>query len=402
MRCRSERTRVLTGAFRMLALLGLGWVLPVQCEEDWLARSRAILDAVGGQPRPEWLDANPVISDARRQALETLQAAQKPQSFPVTPSDRYDQGQRTFVIYASTSLGEGGLLDILEEAAGCDDVVVVFRGMKPGQKLQDFIRELHALAKRFDANRQPHIAIDPNRFRAAGVAVAPTLTLEENGQVLVRVQGVTGIAWLKSRTDGRLGRPGNGAKALDLGAQGPTREIAEVDLIEEIQRRVAKIDWAAKKREALSHFWERAAFYELPEAREDRERLIDLTVTAPREVMAPDGTVIVRAGQRVNPLDKLPFTQRLVIFDATLPAQVELARRLGKEAVPRRVAYIVTRLDREAGWPGLEKIETALGAPVFLLTPDLRDRFRLERVPAIVEARDKVFVLREFKVGGAS
>ena len=391
MRCRSERS------LRLIAVALLSLCRPVQAEEDWLARSRVILNVLEHQARPTWLNGNPAAGDARRQAAEALREAQSTRPFEGTSPSSVDAraGRRTFVLYASTSLGEAGLLDILEEAAGRDDVLVVFRGMRPGQKVQAFIRELHALAKRFDEGRQPHIVIDPNRFRSAGVSVAPTLTLEENGQILAKVQGVIGTAWLQSKTEGKSG---GDSKPLDFRTQGPTHEIAEVDLIEELQHRVAKIDWAAKKREALARFWDHTTFYELPEATEDRLRQVDPTVTAPRDVTASDGTVIVHAGQRVNPLDQLPFTQRLVIFDATRPAQVELAKRLGREAGYSRVTYIATRLDRAAGWEGLEKIETDLGAPVYLLTPDLRDRFRLERVPAVVEAKDRRFVIREFKV----
>ena len=410
MRCRSKRTGHLRPiSFWVVALLELGWGCPVQAEEDWLPRSRAILDAAGRQSEPEWLNGNPSATDIRKQAMEALQAAQKPQ--PNVPASIISSGlvqpvtdpgldssavRKTFVIYASTSLGEAGLLDILEEAAGRDDVLVVFRGMKPGQKLQQFVREIHALVRRFGEGKQPHVIIDPNRFRHANVTVAPTLTLEENGKVLARVQGITGIQWLRSKTDGK---PGEKAKTQDFGSQGPTREIAEVDLIEEMQRRAAQIDWAAKKREALARFWEHTEFYPLPEATENRERLIDPSVTAPRDVTAPDGTMVVRAGQHINPLDRLPFTQRLVVFDTTSPAQVEIALKLGKEAAPRRVTYIATRLDRETGWNGLEKVETALSAPVYLLTPDLRDRFQLERSPATVEARGKAFAVREYKVG---
>ena len=429
MRCRSKRTGHLRPiSFWVVALLELGWGCPVQAEEDWLSRSRAILDAAGRQSEPEWLNGNPSATDIRRQAMEALQAAQKPQPNNV-PTSIIASGQvqpmtgsgldsssarKTFVIYASTSLGEAGLLDILEEAAGRDDMLVVFRGMKPGQKLQQFVREIHALARRFGEDKQPHVAIDPNRFRHTNVTVAPTLTLEESGKVLARVQGITGIQWLRSKTDGRLdngkqdkGNPSDGGigkppsgeiKTLDLGIQGPTREIAEVDLIEEMQRRAAQIDWAAKKREVLARFWEHTEFYPLPEATENRERLIDPSVIAPRDVTAPDGTLIVRAGQHINPLDRLPFTQRLVVFDTTSPAQVEIALKLGKEAAPRRVTYIATRLDRETGWNGLEKVETALSAPVYLLTPDLRERFQLERSPATVEARGKAFAVREFKM----
>ena len=40
-------------------------------------------------------------------------------------------------------------------------------------------------------------------------------------------------------------------------------------------------------------------------------------------------------------------------------------------------------------------MEDTLDAPVYLLTPDLRERFALERVPAFVESRGRVFVVAE-------
>ena len=48
-----------------------------------------------------------------------------------------------------------------------------------------------------------------------------------------------------------------------------------------------------------------------------------------------------------------------------------------------------------SGWEGLASVEDTLDAPVYLLTPDLRERFALERVPAFVESRGRVFVVAE-------
>jgi conjugal transfer pilus assembly protein TraW len=397
MRCRSERTTV----FTIMALLGLTAIGPIRAEEDWLARSRAILEAVNRQSRPTWLEANPATEEARRQAQEMLQSSPRAIPFPQSPSlpDGTEASGRQIVLYVSTSLGEAALDEIFDEAAGRRDVLVVFRGMKPGQKLPDFVRELHRSLQRFDASQLPQVLIDPNRFRSAGVSAVPTLTVEENGQVLARVRGLTGIAWFRSRTDRQIAK--EGSEPQDLGARGPTREITEVDLIEEMQRRIAGIDWAARKREAFARFWTSRTFYELPEATTDRERRIDPAVIAPWDVTAPDGTVIVRAGQRVNPLDKLPFRQRLIVFDATRPNQVVRAKQLGQEASERRVVYIATCLDRNQGWEGLTRLETELGAPVYLLTPDLRDRFQLEFVPAVLEAEDRWLLVREFRTGGA-
>jgi conjugal transfer pilus assembly protein TraW len=181
----------------------------------------------------------------------------------------------------------------------------------------------------------------------------------------------------------------------DLGVRGPVKPVTEPDLIEELQRRLAALDLGKLREQALARYWQRVAFVELPVASESRTREIDPTITAPREVSAADGTLLVHAGERVNPLDRLPFTQRLVVFDASDERQVATAQRLGREAGELRVVYLASRLDRRSGWEWLASVEDTLDAPVYLLTPEVRERFALERVPAFVEARGRVFVVAE-------
>lgn len=353
-----------------------GWA-----EEDWLTRSRAILEAAGEAERPAWLDANPHRDAAERQARETMKAAPKP-NLPglgtPTPGGDGLSGRRT-VIYVSAAMGHDALKALFEEAAGRSDVLIVFRGPRPGQKIPTFIAELRDLLK--DLDSAPNVGLDPHRFRTHGVTAVPEMMLEEQGRVLARVRGVSGLDWFRRQLD--AGRRG------DLGVQGPIESVAEIDLIQEMQRRLAAIDWQDKKRLALARFWDRGRFVELPEATETRERKVDLTVTAPRDLIAPDGTVVVRAGETVNPLDKRPFTLRLVVFDGTRPDQVETAARLGQETDGKRVVYITTRLEREDGWNALAALERRLENPVYLLTPEVRSRFQLERVPAVVEAEGK-------------
>jgi hypothetical protein len=71
------------------------------------------------------------------------------------------------------------------------------------------------------------------------------------------------------------------------------------------------------------------------------------------------------------------------------------AKRLGQEAGALQVTYLATRFERRLGWDGLTSVEDALDAPVFLLTPDVRARFALERVLAFVEARGNHFLVAE-------
>jgi len=181
----------------------------------------------------------------------------------------------------------------------------------------------------------------------------------------------------------------------DLGVRGPVKAVTEPDLIAELQRRLAVLDLEKLREHALERYWQRVAFEDLPVAAEPRTREIDPTITAPRDVHTADGTLLVRAGETLNPLDRLPFTQRLVVFDASDERQMATAKRLGREAGELRVTYLATRLERRLGWQGLTSVEDTLDSPVYLLTPDVRARFALERVPAFVEARGNHFLVAE-------
>lgn len=221
--------------------------------------------------------------------METLKHAPSPQPFAKPKRDQ----RRHYVLYASTSLGRTGLLNLFEAAAGRDDVLVVFRGIRDGQRVQEFIREIHGLAQTLDAQRVPSIELDPTRFQNAHIQVVPSLTVEEGDRVVAKVEGVTDIAWLEAQLKSR---PAPDDRVVDLGVHGDTQAIAELDLIKVMKTRMAGIDWTAKKREAQAHFWQKAELLSLAAAQQDRERLIDITVTAPRDVVTPAGQIIVRQG----------------------------------------------------------------------------------------------------------
>ena len=152
----------------------------------------------------------------------------------------------------------------------------------------------------------------------------------------------------------------------------------------------------ALRERAVTGFWKQARFEHLPAADRPRERLLDPTVQAKADIRHPDGRLIVRAGETLNPLERMTFSRRLVVFDATIPAQVAQARALGDAPGSGQALYLATRFERERGWDGFQAVEDGLDAPVYLLTPDLRARFALERVPSTVEARDGRFVVREY------
>lgn len=291
----------------------------------------------------------------------------------------------TLTVLVSRSLGAAQLKEIFAFAADTPLVRVAFRGVAEDESLMDFIRKIHGLLAGIEP--VPEVVLDPTPFAAAGVDIAPVLLAQGPDGELARVAGLADPQWLRSRV--LAGERG------DLGVQGPVKPVTEPDLIEELQRRLAALDLDKLREQAIARYWQRVAFQELPVAAEPRTREIDPTITAPRELRAADGTLLVRAGDTLNPLDRLPFTQRLVVFDASDERQLATAKRLGTEAGERRVLYLATQLERSRGWEGLASVEDALDAPIYLLTPDVRQRFALEWVPAFVEARGQVFVVAE-------
>jgi len=366
-------------------------------------QAQAIGSAAATAPRPAWLeqalDPNAAAAGEAlgRESLTRMQAT------PPAVSACRDLGQLcgadaatvksaanqapppgvTYTVFVTRALGAEALRAIFREAAGAD-VRIVFRGIAPGERLMDAIRAIHVLLDGIDP--LPNVEIDPTAFRDHAVETAPVIVAAGPDGVLARVTGLSAPDWLRQHIH-------TGARG-DLGVRGPVVAVSEPDLIEELQRRLAALDLGALRAAAIQRFWHRAPFEHLPTASEPRERTIDPTITAHADLTLPDGSRLIQAGQTVNPLAQLPFTQRLIVFDAADPGQVVTAQRLGEAAGPRPL-YLASGLDRTQGWDGLRAVEDRLDAPLYLLTPDVRTRFALERVPATVEAQGQVFLVRE-------
>ena len=304
-------------------------------------------------------------------------------------SKRRTSGRR-IEIHVSQAMGQAALEQVYELAAATG-AVVVFRGVPENATLGDVARRLRDVVS--DMSPPPAIELDPTRFRKFGTKSVPRLLLTDGDRLLATASGTTDVAWFEQRLrDGAAG---------DLGVFGSTTIVVERDLIEVMQERAAAYDFAAAKEQALARFWERARFFELPRAEVDRVRYIDPTVMLREDIRLPDGTPVAAAGTRVNPLEHLPFTQRLIVFDARDPDQVAFAARSASEVEgKRRVTLISTGLDRRDGWASLREVQNRLRGPVYLLPNDLAARLRIKRVPSVVEADGARLRIEEVAVAG--
>lgn len=369
----------------------------------------AIVSLVGNPEHPgsilsvlhEELIENPVVLDYVPDAAERLGL--------LTPEEEADAdplGNMTYV-FISFSLGEEELRELFARNAGKDDTALVLRGIPDGMTFGEGVKLIQGLAAQFDP--MPNVVIDPTLFRDFRIKAVPTVirVREKKSVVEVRKPGMkrtdtaellgkaTGLhsdVWIKSQLE--AGRKG------DFGQQGEVRGIAERDLIEVAKERVMKIDWEAKKERAAKRAWANLQYENLPTASKSVVRTIDPTILVEEDILDLNGNAIRRAGERVNPMDIRPLTLALIVFNPLVESELKVVEaelpRLKKEH-PEVMLLATDMVKDETGWDAYVRLTDRLDSHVYLLTPEVRERFLLRATPSIVTGDNerKLFVVRE-------
>ena len=295
------------------------------------AQAHAIAAEIEGQPLPEWLrasgtgtstsmgdvndvhgllqDARQRLSDGESQAAvcEALDAdCGLPRSDGEVAATTDSAQPRTFLVFVSRSLGDAQLRELFALGSGRSDMRILFRGVDEGESLIDFVAALRPLLEGLDP--PPTVLLDPTPFRTHGIMAVPTLVATGSGrEEQARVSGLASSRWLRAAL--AEGDAVTSATAVPL-------PISSSPICWRNFTNAWPARPAGNEGRRVERAFERLRFEPLPAAGEDRERLIDPTIIAAADIQLPDGTLLVRAGDTVNPLERLPFTQRLVVFDA--------------------------------------------------------------------------------------
>ncbi|WP_162997725.1 TrbC family F-type conjugative pilus assembly protein [Pseudomonas sp. LTJR-52] len=345
--------------------------------------------------------ANPSMDRAMGEATELVRSMEETdptlRAAKMEARKNETYAHHSMLLFVSLSLGKAALKEVFEMASERQDVVLVFRGVPEGMKLDEGMKHYQHLIAEYDP--LPNLVIDPTLYRDFKVVEVPTIIAMDDPahnefvdrKVLARVEGLSSPEWLEKQVaDGQTG---------DQGRRGPVMEIAEQDLIEMMQERVASVDWEAKKQAAVGRFWQKQQFNYIPPASHSRTRTIDPSVTVLQDLTGADGKVLMKAGTVLNPLDQVPFTQALVIFDPSVPGQMKILDRvlpeLAKQPNIRQLTYLATQMDKEQGWKGYTDLSNRFEAPVYLVTKEIIERFEIEHTPSIVTSDGKVFVVKE-------
>lgn len=301
---------------------------------------------------------------------------------------QHDDGPpAVYRVYVSRSMDPGVLKSIVEMARDHQDMDVVFRGLLPGEKINQLAVYLGSLAHLTHDGPLPRISLNPVAFREHHVTVVPTLEkLDRKGNVIASVRGLTSITWL----DDQIKHGAHG----DLGKYGPVLAIAEEDIEEVLKRQLAKIDLKGAARKSLQAFWSRQPTWPLTRATRDRTRQVDPSVTITDAITAPDGRVLAYPGQRLNPMDVMPFNLVVIVIDVRDPSELKFAASMVKHLGVTPVMVITTA---ETDWQSYQDHVVALGVPVYTLKQDIVDRFALEHIPSVVvSGKNKMLEVREY------
>lgn len=326
------------------------------------------------------------LGDAGRAAHGMVLQAEQEEAAGAAQPARYR-------LYVSRGMGEVALRSVIEVAKSNPDLVVVFRGVLPGEKVIDLVKYLSPMLEVEEGQPQPNVVIDPTAYQKQAVERVPRLErLDEEGGVIAAVHGVINPRYLEDRV--AAGERGVLADA------GPVSKIAEEDLIEVMKRRLEAVDWAAAGKRGVEGMWKQYTMVDLPHATVDRRREHDPSVVIPETITAPDGTVLALAGQKINPFDAMPFTITMVVIDGTVREHLVFAREIVRTRPTGSVVVVTTKVDREDGWTSYGQMMEVMQQPVYLLQEIMVERFGLQKVPAVVEGGDRVLIVNEYALSG--
>lgn len=295
------------------------------------------------------------------------------------------------VILISDEMGLPALHQLFKKLKYRDDVTFAIRGLLPEEKtINDVGMRILGLLDGFQT--LPHIVLDPRPFQEVNAQTAPMILTYHEDTLLAYAAGLANPVYMENKVlRGEMG---------DLGKFGTVVNISERDLTDVLKERMAKLDMEALKQQAINRYWDNATFYQLPNASQTIERTFTPLVTLHEDIVSDDGTVLFVQGMQYNTLDQLPFTQRLVVFDATNEAHMEFVKSLPQ--TNQRTTYVTTRFDRALKWDAVKMVEKELNAPVMQLNNDLITAFNLMAIPSVITADNvnKHFVISEVAVGG--
>lgn len=221
-----------------------------------------------------------------------------------------------------------------------------------------------------------NVEVNPTQFESHHITRVPVILHKAANGIWGGVIGdAYGLRGAIARIDKGKGNPPR--------TDGATWPIAEPDLVQVMEQRIRHYDFAAAAKKAQAAYWGKMASdaLNLPESDKTLNYLWNPSVVATQTLRLPNGEVLVKAGQEVNPLKTpLPWTQSYILFDPRHQWQVKAAQQW--TAIYRNVVLMATAMpSTEAGYASMVKY---MGQPVYQANDWVAGRLGVHAVPALV------------------
>lgn len=186
------------------------------------------------------------------------------------------------------------------------------------------------------------------------------------------------------------------AHAGHVGTIGPTYPIGEEDALKMIMKRLKEKERTGELKKLQEEAVRRSinSMKNMPPVagiqivQNRAQRLIDPTVTYQKPVTTDDGRIVVPAGSKINPLEIMSLSKRLVFFDGRDADQVEAVRLMVQKHQARVKPILVAGswFDTSKAWKSQVYYDQA-GA--------LSKRFGVRAVPTVIRQEGKMLMLEE-------
>lgn len=332
---------------------------------------------------PDWLKTKPMhLNPVFEKVLKEGSSMTKGD----TSSEEVRKAIQGRWIFVSFGMPTHELKAAAEEAAATKSILV-FRGVEKDENTGLITKKLLPIVH--NMKHVPGAVIDPTLFTRFNVTAVPTMIETDTEGNTRSARGLPGFKWLSKQEPG------------DYGQKGPIYGILEPDMIEEIQRRAANIDWDQQKATAIENFWKNQEEFNLRPAEKNKERSIDMTIVSTHDIFHPDGRLIIKKGDRINPQAMMPMRHAYIVFDATSQKQVAIAKKTGDEILKngKPVIYLFSKIDKQRGWDHYNATDKFINGPLYKLNKTIVERFKLSVLPALIEGSGDHVVVKEIASG---
>lgn len=178
--------------------------------------------------------------------------------------------------------------------------------------------------------------------------------------------------------------------AANLGFVGKTYPIRERDALEELEGRVAGVDWKKKLSKIAPDKYRPDGLVDLPKTNRNNSRLVDMSYTLDMDVPDGKGGILYPRGYTFNPLDYVPFNKTIVVINPDDKDQLlwflssDYAKKID-------VMLLIT---------GGSFASTAkkINRPVFYADSRLISKFQLKAVPSVIRQSGRMMEVSEIYV----